>query len=190
MQLMRWATRATFVSALLATSLVGCTDDPSAEAAAGADGKGDGANTIEDSKVEAARAELDALYKGDYRRAFVEKDPALFLRHIHDDFSSTQIDGSTGNADVLRQFFPLIIDRIERVVDHNVTIEDLQLKQGRIEAIVTLSTVMDRRSPTNVIYNETSVGTYRDVFVQGPDGELLEISGDQLRVSVTGAPRP
>jgi len=36
------------------------------------------------TSVEAARADLDALYKGDYRNAFEQKNPDLFLRHISD----------------------------------------------------------------------------------------------------------
>ena len=41
---------------------------------------------------EAARRELDALYKGDYRRAFLEKRPELFLKHIAPNFFSTTVD--------------------------------------------------------------------------------------------------
>jgi hypothetical protein len=165
-------------STLVAITLVGCTDDDNT------DPGGDPA------AVEAARADLDALYKSDYRDAFVQKNPELFLRHIADDFTSTQIDGTVANAELLRQFFPLFIQSVERVIDHNVTIEDVQVLDGRIEAVVTLTTVMDRRSPSNVVYNEISVGTYRDQFVRDVNGELKEVAGDQLRMTVTGAPRP
>lgn len=166
------------LSTLVAITLVGCTDDDNA----GAGG--------DPAAVEAARADLDALYKGDYRDAFEQKNPDLFLRHISDDFTSTQIDGAVADAELLRQFFPLLIQSIDRVIDHNVTIEDVQLEDDRIAAVVTLTTVMDRRSPSNVVYTEISVGTYRDQFVRDVDGELKEVAGDQLRVTVTGAPRP
>jgi hypothetical protein len=140
--------------------------------------------------LEAARADLDALYKGDYRNAFEQKNPDLFLRHLADDFTSTLVDGTTASAEALRQFFPLLIQSIERVIDHNVTIEDVQIKDGQIEAVVTLTTVMDRRSPANVVYTEISVATFLDKFVRDERGVLKEVAGDQLRVSVTGAPRP
>jgi len=167
-------------STLVAVTLVGCTDDTDDNAGASDD----------PAAVEAARADLDALYKGDYRNAFEQKNPDLFLRHISDDFTSTQIDGTVANAGLLRQFFPLFVQSIDRVIDHSVTIEDVRLKDGRIEAVVTLTTVMDRRSPSDVVYNEISVGTYRDQFVRDVDGELKEVAGDQLRMTVTGAPRP
>ena len=168
------------LTTLVTVTLVGCTDDTDDNAGASGD----------PAAVEAARADLDALYKGDYRNAFEQKNPDLFLRHIADDFTSTQIDGMVANAELLRQFFPLFIQSIDRVIDHNVTIEDVQIKDDQIEAVVTLTTVMDRRSPANVVYTEISVATYLDKFVRDEDGVLMEVAGDQLRLSVTGAPRP
>jgi hypothetical protein len=167
------------LATLTAVAVMGCgtdSDDPAA---------GD-----DPAAVEAARADLDALYKGDYRNAFEQKNPDLFLRHISDDFTSTMVDGTSASAEMLRQFFPLLIQSIDRVIDHNVTIEDVQIKDDQIEAVVTLTTVMDRRSPANVVYTEISIGTYLDRFVRDEDGVLKEVAGDQLRVSVTGAPRP
>ena len=178
MQLIHSMTTAVFAT-LAAVAVVGCdtdSDDPAA--------------SDDSTSVEAARADLDALYKGDYRNAFEQKNPDLFLRHISDDFTSTLIDGTSASAEGLRQFFPLLIQSIDRVIDHNVTIEDVQIKDDRIEAVVTLTTVMDRRSPANVVYTEISVGTYLDKFVRDEVGVLKEVAGDQLRVSVTGAPRP
>jgi hypothetical protein len=178
MQLIHSMTTAIF-AALTAVAVAGCATDSDDQAA-----------SDDSTSVEAARADLDALYKGDYRNAFEQKNPDLFLRHISDDFTSTLVDGTTGNAEVLRQFFPLFIQSIDRVIEHNVTIEDVQIKGDRIEAVVTLTTVMDRRSPANVVYTEISVGTFLDKFVRDEDGGLMEVAGDQLRVSVTGAPRP
>lgn len=178
MQLIHSMTTAVFVT-LTAVAAVGCDTDSDDQAA-----------SDDSTSVEAARADLDALYKGDYRDAFVQKNPDLFLRHISDDFNSTLVDGTSASAEGLRQFFPLLIQSIDRVIDHNVTIEDVQIKDDRIEAVVTLTTVMDRRSPANVVYTEISVGTYLDQFVRDEDGVLKEVAGDQLRVSVTGAPRP
>ena len=141
--------------------------------------------------VAAARADLDALYKGDYRSAFVDKNPELFLQHIHDDFTGIQIDGSTANAEQMRQFFPMIIGSIEHVVDHNVTIEHVVVTEDdEIEAVVTLTTVMHRRSPAGVVYSEISVGTFLDTFVRDDNGTLMETRGEQLRSAVTGAALP
>ena len=170
---------AAILATLTAVAVMGCDLDSDDEV------PGDDATA-----VAAARADLDALYKGDYRNAFEQKNPDLFLRHLSDDFTSTMVDGTSASAEALRQFFPVLIQSIERVIDHNVTIEDVQLKDGQIEAVVTLSTVMDRRSPANVVYTEISVATYLDRFVRDEDGVLKEVAGDQLRVSVTGAPRP
>jgi len=178
MQLIHSTTTAVF-AALTAVAVVGCNSDSDDQAA-----------SDDSTSVEAARADLDALYKGDYRNAFEQKNPDLFLRHISDDFTATLVDGTIGSAEVLRQFFPLLIQSIDRVIDHNVTIEDVQIKDDRIEAVVTLTTIMDRRSPANVVYTEISVGTFLDKFVRDKDGVLKEVAGDQLRVSVTGAPRP
>jgi hypothetical protein len=155
---------------------------------------GTGCDTTDDTDedgVAEARADLDALYKGDYRSAFVEKQPELFLRHIHDDFTAIQIDGSTATAEQMRQFFPALIGSIEQVIDHNVTIENVEVDDdGQIDAVVTLTTVMHRRSQAGVVYAEISVGTYRDTFVREDDGTLMETRGAQLRSVVTGAAIP
>ncbi|HEU4405463.1 MAG TPA: nuclear transport factor 2 family protein [Polyangiaceae bacterium] len=178
---------AALFAALLAAAPLGCTSDddggaPPVEAAP--------IEAAEDADaVAAARDDLDALYKGDYRRAFVEKNPDFFLRHIPDDFTSTQVDGSRARAAELRQFFPQFMAAIERTLEHNVTIEQVKVRGDRIEAVVTLTTVLDLRSPAGVVYNEISVGTYLDTFVRR-DGTLFEVSGEQLRSSVTGGPRP
>ncbi len=175
-------------AALLSAAPLGCDadDDDVAPAPLGAPP----AEAVDDAAaVEAARADLDALYKGDYRRAFVEKTPELFLRHIADEFSSTQIDGSGASAADLRQFMPRYIGSIDRALEHNVTIEQIKLRGDRIEAIVTLTTSLDLRSPAGAVYNEISVSTYRDTFVRR-NGDLYEVSGEQLRSAVTGGPRP
>ena len=168
-----WTTA--FVMSLLAAGAIGCDSTDAADADA----------------VGVARADLDALYKGDYKSAFVDKKPELFLQHIHDDFTAIQIDGSTANAEQLRQFFPAMIGSIEQLIDHNVTLENVEVDDdGQIDAVVTLTTVMHRRSQAGVVYAEISVGTYRDTFVRDDDGTLMETRGEQLRSVVTGAAIP
>jgi hypothetical protein len=182
---------AALLAALTALSTLGCDSSDEDRAEGGAPpAEAAPVQAAEDAAaVAAARADLDALYKGDYRRAFVEKNAELFLRHIPDEFTSTQVDGSSANAAQLRQFFPLFIGSIERTLEHNVTIEQVKVRGDRIEAVVTLTTVLDVRSPAGVVYNDIAVGTYLDTFVRR-DGELFELSGEQLRSSSTSGPRP
>jgi hypothetical protein len=144
----------------------------------------------EPPEVAAARADLDALYKGDYRAAFVSKNPELFTRHISPDLVYSSYDGSTGSADDLKGFVSARIASIDNVLDHDVTIEHVQVDTGRITAVVTLTTVLDLRSPTGTVYREISVGTYRDAFVKDADGSLLEVSAQLMRSHTTIAPKP
>src|SRR5687767_9358610 len=102
MKLIHSTTTAVFVT-LTAVAVVGCATDSDDQGA-----------SDDSTSVKAARADLDALYKGDYRNAFEQKNPDLFLRHISDDFTSTLVDGTIGSAEVLRQFFPLLIQSIDR----------------------------------------------------------------------------
>jgi hypothetical protein len=145
---------------------------------------------VDGPAVDRARADLNALYKGDYRRAFVEKNPDLFLRHIPDNFTSEQVDGSKADAALLRQFFPGVIASIERTLEHNVTLEQVVVVGEQIRAVVTLTTVTDRRSPAGALYHEVASGTYVDTFERSADGTLLEVRGEQLRQSTTAGPRP
>ena len=139
----------------------------------------------------AARADLDALYKGDYRRAFVEKNPDLFGRHIAPELTYSSYDGLTAGAEDLKAIVAGRIGTIERVVEHNVSIEHVQVDaEGRITAVVTLTTSLDLRSPAGVVYNEISVGTYLDSFVKRPDGTLLETKTKLMRSHTVSAPRP
>lgn len=141
--------------------------------------------------VEAARAALDQLYKGDYRRAFVEKNPDLFGRHIAPELQYSSYDGSTGTAEQLKQSVAGRIATIERVLDHNVSIEHVEIDgTGHIVAVVTLTTVLDIRSQTNRVYREISVGTYRDTFVQQADDTLLEVRAQLMRSHTTTALKP
>jgi hypothetical protein len=141
-------------------------------------------------EVAAARADLDALYKGDYRAAFVTKNPELFTRHISPELQYASYDGTTGSADDLKGFVAARIATIERVVDHSVTIEHVQVDAGRITAVVTLTTVLDVRSPAGVVYREISVGTYSDAFTRQLDGSLLEVSAQLMRSHTAIAPIP
>lgn len=136
-----------------------------------------------------ARAALDAIYKGDYRAAFVDKRPELFLKHIPDDFQSTSVEGNRFDAAALRQFFPTQFRNMVRTVEHNVTIEDIDVLQGgTVSAVVTLHTLIEFRG-ANGNYLVNTVGTYRDDW-QNRGGTWFEVRGDQLRSSVTTAPRP
>jgi hypothetical protein len=141
--------------------------------------------------VEAARGALDQLYKGDYRRAFVEKTPELFGRHIAPELQYSSYDGSTATGEQLKQIVAGRIATIERVLDHNVSIEQVEIDAtGRIVAVVTLTTVLDIRSPANRVYREISVGTYRDTFVQQADDTLLEVRAQLMRSHTTTSIKP
>jgi hypothetical protein len=183
MTLTKWAAIAALTASL--GLVAGCGDDDPPGGTASAD-----ETAVDGPAAERARADLDALYKGDYRRAFVEKNPELFLRHIPDEFTSMQVDGSTADAALLRQFFPGVIASIERTLEHNVTIEQVVVSGEQIRAVVTLTTVTDRRSAAGVVYQEVASGTYVDTFERAPDGTLLEVRGEQLRQSTTAGPRP
>jgi ketosteroid isomerase-like protein len=140
---------------------------------------------------DAARRELDALYKGDYRAAFIEKKPELFLKHIADDFRSTSVEGRRFDAKALRELFPRQFTSMARTIEHNVTIEDVDvLPNGDIAAVVTLYTLIEfRKVQGSGTYFVTSVGTYRDVFTKR-DGVLYAVFGDQLRNQTIAASRP
>src|SRR5437899_541189 len=70
-----------------------------------------------------AREILNPIYKGDYRTAFVQKQPELFLKHIPDDFKSISIEGNEYDAKALRQVFRQRFTNQVRTIEHNVTIE-------------------------------------------------------------------
>src|SRR5713101_5935919 len=122
---------------------------------------------------ESALRDLDALYKGDYRRAFVEKKPNLFLKHIAPNFHSTLIDGSQYDAKALRRFFPRQFTNMVQTHEHSVTIEDVDVaSNGTISAIVTLSTLIEYNSTQGRKYFVMSIATYRDSFIRSPNGML------------------
>jgi hypothetical protein len=137
----------------------------------------------------ALRAEIDAIYKGDYRAAFVEKKPELFLKYIPDDFQSESIEGQKFNAAGLRQFFPTQFPNMVRTIEHNVSIEDVDLlAPNKLSAIVTLNTLIEYKGATaNYLVN--TIGTYRDVW-EKRGAQWFETSGDQLRNQVTSYRRP
>lgn len=136
-----------------------------------------------------ARQVLDAIYKGDYRAAFLEKKPELFLKHIPDDFKSVQVDDQEFDAKALRQYFPLQFTTMVRTIEHNVTIEDLDvLPDGTVSAIVTLYTLIEFQGKSGN-YLVTTLGTYRDNWQQR-GGVWYEVSGNQLRNQTITAPRP
>ena len=140
---------------------------------------------------EQARREIDAIYKGDYRTAFREGKPGLFLKHIPDDFKSVSVEGNEFDATALRQFFSQRFASQVRLLEHNVTIEDIDaLPNGSISAIVTLYTLEEfKKAKGNGTYFVTTIGTYRDVW-QNRSGTWYEVRGDQLRNQTITAPRP
>ncbi len=135
------------------------------------------------------RAEIDAIYKGDYRAAFVDKKPELFLKYIPDDFASESIEGQKFNAAALRQFFPMQFPNIVRTIEHNVSFEDVDvLSPTKLSAVVTLNTLIEYKG-ANGNYLVNTIGTYRDVW-EKRGAQWFEISGDQLRNQVTSYRRP
>lgn len=137
-----------------------------------------------------ARDIIDGIYKGDFREAFETKNPDLFLKYIPDDFTSALVDGQTFDAAALRQFFPTRFTNQVRLVEHNVTIEDVDvLPDNTVSAIVTLYTLEEFSKPDGSTYLVTAIGTYRDDW-QERDGQWYEIRGTQLRNQTITAPRP
>jgi hypothetical protein len=140
---------------------------------------------------EAAHAVLDSIYKGDFRSAFVDKRPELFLRHVPDDFVSTMVDGSHLDAAAIRQAFPRQFTTMVRTIEHNVTIEDVDVAGNRsISGVVTLTTLIEhQRSAGGGTYFVITVGTFRDDFVLR-DGVWLLKRATQLRGQTITSPRP
>lgn len=139
---------------------------------------------------EAAHAVLDGIYKGDFRSAFVDKRPELFLRHVPDDFVSTMVDGSRLDAAAVRQAFPQQFATMVRTIEHNVTIEDVDVVGIRsISGVVTLTTLIEHQRPGGGTYIVITVGTFRDDFVLR-DGEWLLKRATQLRGQTITSPRP
>jgi hypothetical protein len=137
-----------------------------------------------------AREIIDGIYKGDFREAFETKNPDLFLKYIPDDFTSTVIDGQTFDAAALRQIFPTRFTNQVRLIEHNVTIEDIDvLPDNTISAVVTLYTLEEFSKPDGSTYFITALATYRDDW-QERDGQWYEIRGTQLRNQMITAPRP
>jgi len=121
----------------------------------------------------------------------VEKRPELFLKHIAPNFHSTAVDGTEYDAQALRRFFPRQFTNLVRVHQHNVMIEDVNVaSDGTIAAVVTLTTLIEYRSSKDWTYFVMSIGTYRDHFIRSPEGQLLEVGGDQLRSQTITWPNP
>jgi hypothetical protein len=138
-----------------------------------------------------ARREIDAVYKGDYRMAFQTRKPELFLKHVPDDFKSVTVEGNEFDAAALRRFFPRRFANQVRTLEHNVTIEDVDvLPDGSVSAIVTLYTLEEFKKARGAgTYFVTTIGTYRDVWRKRA-GTWYEVRGDQLRNQTITAPRP
>jgi hypothetical protein len=147
--------------------------------------------TRDRENLEMYRDAHNAIYKGDYRTALREKKPGLFLKHIPDDFKSVSVEGNEFDATALRRFFPQRFANQVRLLEHNVTIEDIDiLRDGSISAIVTLFTLEEfKRAKGGGTYFVTTIGTYRDVW-QNRSGTWYEVRGDQLRNQTIMALRP
>jgi hypothetical protein len=141
------------------------------------------------SQETALKAEIDAIYKGDYRAAYVEKKPELFLKYIADDFVSETIEGQKLNAAMLRQFFPAQFPNIVRTIEHNVSIEDADvLSPTKLAVVVTLNTVVEYKGAAgNYLVN--TLGTFRDTW-EKRSGKWFEISANQLRLQSISFRRP
>lgn len=144
----------------------------------------------QDANAEAAaKTALDAIYKGDYKAAFAEKKPELFLKHLAEDFKSVGVEGNVLDVKTLRQFFPARFANQVRLIEHNVTIEDIDvLQNGTVSAVVTLSTLEEFKG-ANGNYLVTSIGTFRDDW-QKRGKDWFELRGTQLRSQTITAPRP
>lgn len=139
---------------------------------------------------EAAHAVLDSIYKGDFRSAFLDKRPELFLSHIPDDFVSTMVDGSQLDAAAIRTAFPRQFITMVRTIEHNVTIEDVDVADNRsISGVVTLMTLIEHQRPTGGTYFVITMGTFRDDFVLRHGVWLLK-RATQLRGQTITSPRP
>jgi hypothetical protein len=135
------------------------------------------------------RAEIDAIYKGDYRNAFVNKNPQLFLKYIPDDFVSENVEGQKFNAAGLRQFFPTQFPNMVRTIEHNVSIEDVDvISPTKLSAVVTLNTLIEYKGAAGN-YLVYTLGTYRDVW-EKRGGQWFEVEGNQLRNQTISFRRP
>lgn len=146
--------------------------------------------TAQSSALERSlRAEIDAIYKGDFRAAFVSKKPDLFLKYIPDDFKSESVEGQKFDAAALRQFFPTQFPNMVRTIEHNVSIEDVDVvSANKLSAVVTLNTLIEYKGASgNYLVN--TLGTYRDVW-EKRNGKWFEIEGNQLRNQTTSYRRP
>ncbi|MGH3875993.1 MAG: hypothetical protein ACRDSK_03045 [Actinophytocola sp.] len=148
------------------------------------------AEAPEQLSEDAARSVLDGIYQGDFRTAFVDKRPELFLRHVPDDFVSTMVDGSRLDATAIRQVFPQQFATMARTIEHNVTIEDVDVLSKRsISGVVTLTTLIEHRRPGNGTFLVVTVGTFRDDFVLR-NGVWMLRQAVQLRGQTITSPRP
>jgi hypothetical protein len=168
--------------ALVLGSSIGTAEQPDRRASKGSQGR------LTDER---ARAILDAIYKGDYRRAFAEKRPELFLQYLTDDFTLTQVDGTTVDLATMRENFSRLFAAMDRTIEHNVNIEDVDvLPNGNISAVVTLNTLIEfKKARGEGTYLVTNIGTYRDEFAKR-NGQWRETQAVLIRDQTTLAPRP
>jgi SnoaL-like domain len=126
-----------------------------------------------------ARAQVDALYKGDYNRAWVNKDPSLLGKHFAPTHVVTNIDGTTNTGVEIVEFVRGAQRGLDRVVNHTVSIDDVTVSGNRIYAVVTNNLVLQYTSPTGQRWVMQNSGTFRDGFERTSDG-LKEISAQHL----------
>jgi hypothetical protein len=135
------------------------------------------------------RSEIDAVYKGDYRNAFVQKKPELFLNHLGDEFINETVEGQTLDAATLKKIFPALFVNMVKTIEHNVSIEEIDVvSPSKANALVTQYTLIEYRGPQGN-YLVTTLGTFRDTW-EKRGGKLIETSGKQLRNQTITFARP
>ena len=141
------------------------------------------------SQEASLKAEIDAIYKGDFRAAFVEKKPELFLKYLADEYVSETIEGQKLDAATLGKFFSATFPNLVRTIEHNVSFEDVKvLSPTKLRVVVTLNTLLEFKGGAGN-YLTNTIATYRDTW-EKRNGKWLEVSADLLRNQTTSFRRP
>jgi hypothetical protein len=139
--------------------------------------------------VAAAKAEIDALYKGDYNKAWVNKAPEMLGRNFAPSHVVTNIDGTTNTGAEVVEFVRGAQRGLDRVASHTVSIEDVTVSGNRIYAVVTNNLVLEYTSASGRKWIMQNSGTFRDGFERTPNG-LREISAQHMAQIVVTYPMP
>jgi hypothetical protein len=139
--------------------------------------------------VAQAKAELDALYKGDYNKAWVNKQPELLGKHFSPQHIVSNIDGTTTTGAEVVELVRGAQQNLDRVPSHTVSIEDVTTEGNRIYAVVTNNLVLEYKSPAGQKWILHNQGTFRDGFEKTASG-LVEVSAQHLGQLVVTYPLP